>query len=471
MNQKDLWLSAIKELSSDINRTNVITWFKNTAILENNSGEVVIGLPLPVFLDWHKKKYAESTLSALQKVSPEIKKITYLVDLTLVESDPRVIDLLKYFPSKTKRKLPNKSELKINGKFRSKIFSSRYSLDNFIVSPQNRLAHAASLTVAKFPGQNYNPLFLFGNVGLGKTHLLQSIGKEALRNDPDKVIVYTTTESFANELIDGIQERKMNRFRNKYRNVDILMIDDIQFIANKDKTQEEFFHTFNTLYEAGKQMVISSDRPPAELKLFSERLISRFESGMLVELKMPDFEGRMQILEGRCQEAQVIINRKILELIAYNSDQSVRQLIGVLNQVIARYELENLAPTIQSVTQLLQRSKEQVKEVGFKSISKKPEGKSVTLDCLIDKVSDYFTVPKDEILGNSRTREYVVPRQIIMYLAKSKLQLSLNRIGEGLGKRNHTTVMHAITKVKNQIKSNHQLLCDINAISKEVGIA
>lgn len=470
MNLKDLWLNVIQDLSKDIQRGNIITWFKNTAIISLEKEIATIALPLPVFLDWHQKNYSKPTLLAIKKLCPEIEKIAYEIDITLSESDARVIDLVKHFPGKKSRKLPKKQEIKINGAVTSKSLNRKYSLDKFIVAPENRLAHAASMTVAKHPGENYNPLFIYGNVGLGKTHLLQSIGQEVLRNDPDKVVVYTTTEDFTNELINGIQSRNMNKFRNKYRKVDVFIIDDVQFIANKDRTQEEFFHTFNTLYEAGKQIIISSDRPPSELKLLQARLTSRFESGMTVDVKMPDYESRLAILKDRCQKAQVFINDKVLEFIAFNLDTSVRALLGVLNQVIARYELENLAPTISSVSEIVKRTKKEVKMIGLIDDSKAELKKAVTIDLLIDAVSDYYTVSKNDVLGSSRSKEYVLPRQIIMYLAKSKLRMSLVKIGQDLGNRNHTTVMHAINKVKTKLKSNRQLLCEINAISKEVGI-
>lgn len=469
MNPKDLWLSIIKDLSADVQRSNLITWFKNTAILSMEKGTLVIGLPLPVFLDWHIKNYSKSTLEIAQKKNPSIKEINYQVDISLTEGDTRTIDLLQHFPAKISRKLPKKSEVKINGSITSKTFNPRYSLDRFIIAPENRLAHAAAMSVAKYPGQNYNPLFIYGDVGLGKTHLLQSVGTEILRNDPNKVVVYTTTESFTNELINGIQSKNMDRFRNKYRKVDVFIIDDIQFIANKDRTQEEFFHTFNALAESGKQIVISSDRPPSELKLLSERLVSRFESGMIVDVKMPDYESRLAILQDRSQEAQVFINQKVLEFIAFNIDTSVRALLGVLNQVIAQYELENLAPTIKSVSEIVKRSKKEVRMIGFipaNEISRK----AISLESLIEAVSDYYTVPKIDIMGSSRAREYLLPRQIIMYLAKAKLRMPLTKIGENLGNRNHTTVMHAISQMKKQLQNNRQLICDINAITKEVGM-
>ncbi|MBU0727886.1 chromosomal replication initiator protein DnaA, partial [Patescibacteria group bacterium] len=351
----------------------------------------------------------------------------------------------------------------------SRIFNPSYSLENFITSPENRLAHAACQNVAKYPGQNYNPLFIHGGVGLGKTHLLQATGSEILRNDPSRLVVYTTTEGFVNDVVNAIQAKNMNHFRNKYRKVNTLIIDDIQFIANKDRTQEEFFHTFNALYESGKQIIISSDRPPHELALLNERLVSRFQSGMIVDVKMPDYETRLAILQNKCQEAKVFINQDVLEFIAHNITSSVRALEGILKQAIAKYELEHTSPTVKSVAEMLKQTQKEVKMIGFVAQDPVPRS-AVTIECLIDSVTDYYTVPKTDVIGNSRTRECMMPRQIIMYLAKTKLRMSLTKIGQLLGNRNHTTVMHSVNRITDQIKNDRQLLRDVNAITKEVGI-
>jgi len=468
VNLKDLWLAIIDKLFNKLERAQIITWFKNTAIASLNNGVLDIGLPLPFFLNWHITHFSKPTLEVAQEINPDIKEITYSVDITLTDSE-RVIDIFKHFPEKTARKLPNKNEQKSREGIVSKIFNPKYTLENFITSPENRLAHAACLSVAKYPGKNYNPLFIYGGVGLGKTHLLQATGNEILRNDPSKFIVYTTTEGYTNEVINAIQGKNMNDFRNKYRRVDALIIDDIQFIANKDRTQEEFFHTFNALYESGKQIIISSDRPPQELTLLSERLVSRFESGMIVDVKMPDYETRLAILQKNCQEAQAFINMDVLEFIAFNITNSVRTLEGILKQAIAKYELEHTTPTVKSVADMIRQTQKEVKMIGYTSQDPTPRI-AVTIECLIDSVSDYYTVTKSDVLGDSRARDCMIPRQVIMYLAKTKLNMSLAKIGKMMGDRNHTTVMHSVTKIEEQLKNDRQLLRDINAITKEAGI-
>jgi chromosomal replication initiator protein len=470
MTNKDLWINIIEKLSEELPRPQILTWFKNTALLEKTDSTLKIGLPLPYYLSWHQTHLAEVTLKAAKEIDPSIGMLSYTVDISLSDGSPLVIDLLKHFPAKETRKLPGKSETKNKEGVISRTLNPNYTLDSFITSAENRLAHAACQNVAKYPGQNYNPLFIHGGVGLGKTHLLQGVGNEIIKNDPTRQVVYTSTENFVNDVIKYIRSKNMDQFRNKYRKIDTLIIDDIQFLANKETTQEEFFHTFNALYESGKQIIISSDRPPQELTLLSDRLVSRFESGMLIDVKMPDYETRLAILQDKCREAQVFINQDVLEFIAFNINHSVRALEGVLKQAIANYELEHTAPTVKSVAEMLKSTqRKEIKMVGFVKNDPIPKG-AVTIDGLIEQVSDYFTIPKSEVIGQSRMRDYTLPRQIIMYLAHAKLNISLSKIGQALGNRNHATVLHSVGRMKEQIKNDRQLLRDVNAIVKEVGI-
>jgi chromosomal replication initiator protein len=464
MDLKSLWLTVISDLSKEVKRADIITWFRNTALLRVEGNTAVIGLPLPVFLQWHLQRYYKQTLAALKTAAPEILAISYEVDVSLKnETDPRVVDLLKHFPEQNSaRKLPNRPEARMRSGLITKILSDKYTLDNFVVSPENRLAHAACHAVAKNPGQNYNPLFIYGGVGLGKTHLLQATGNEALKIDPTKSVLYTTTESFVNEVIDAIQKRTMDSLRGKYRKLDILIMDDIQFLADKERCQEEFFHTFNDLILAGKQIILSSDRQPHELKSITERLVSRFESGMTVQVQMPDFETRLSILQSKCQKAQAFIQPEVLQTLACEVPHSIRALEGTLTRILAQYELEQIAPTVKSVQELMNQGQAH-QEV------RAPRA-AVTLDSLMDLVSEYYKVSKEDLKGDSRLREIMIPRQVVMYLAKKKLSISLVKIGEQIGNRNHTTVMHAIEKLSEQIKNDAKLLRDINAIVREAGL-
>ncbi|MFH0820846.1 MAG: chromosomal replication initiator protein DnaA [Candidatus Peregrinibacteria bacterium] len=468
--EKELWIRIVQDLQASLGRAQILTWFKNTAILSIKDGVMTFGLPLPFFLNWHAVHLAKDVLVAAQKFDPSITQVQYEVDLTLIDGDPRTVDLNVYFPEKSLRKLPGKNEVKMHGDLVSKMLSSQYGLEHFIVAPENRLAHAACLNVAKNPGQNYNPLFIYGGVGLGKTHLLQGTGRAILQHDPRKVVLYVTSEAFVNDVVNCIQSHSMERLRQKYRKVDALIVDDIQFIANKDRSQEEFFHIFNVLYDSGKQIILSSDQPPTSLTLLDARLVSRFESGMTVDVKMPDYETRLAILRERCQEAEMLVSQEVLEFIAYNASRSVRMLLGVLRQAIGIYEFDHTTPTVKNVSEILKRTKVETKPVGFIENDPIPRT-AITLDHLIDCVAQYYSIPKSEVVGESRQRECIVPRQIIMYLAKTRLHMSLSKIGEGIGKRNHTTVLHAVGRVADQLKNDRQLLCDLNAITREAGFA
>ncbi|QQR84266.1 chromosomal replication initiator protein DnaA [Candidatus Peregrinibacteria bacterium] len=453
MSYKDLWLSIITDLSDEIGRANVITWYKDTAILNiDESGVMTVGLPLVFFLDWHKKHYQQTTLQIAQKHMARITALEYQIEGKLSQKDERVMDLLKHFPEKTGRKLPNQPLVKLKNGLKSQLLNARYSLDNFIVSPETRLVHAACMAVAQRPGETHcNPLFIYGGVGLGKTHLAQATAREVLRNDPTKVILVANMEMFANEMIEAIQSKTMKTFRDKYRKVDVFIIDDVQFVVNKGKTEEEFFHTFNYLYESGKQIIITSDRSPQELSLVSDRLVSRFQSGMTAQIRMPNAETRLAILQSKCREAQVFIQDQVLELVATHMEQSVRSMLGVLNQLIAKYEFEHEAATLKSAAALIELNQKGAKPTPF--LSPQNRESSVTIQELLDSVSRYYTISQEEITGTSRHREVMLPRQVIMFLAKTKLNLSLNHIGRTMGNRNHTTVMNAVDRIKKSLNS------------------
>ncbi len=272
----DLWLKTLEKIEPRLQRGQFITWFKDTTVLGREEQTVIVGLPLPMFLNWHLEHYRGLTLTALKEVDPAIEQVVYQVDIGLKDDPARTLKLLEHFPEKKRRKLPGRSEVKLAEGLISKILNPRYTLENFVVGPNNRLAHAACSAVAAQPGGKYNPLFLYGGVGLGKTHLLQATGNNILRSMPQATVLYTTTEEFTNQVIEAIQHQKMEQFRRRYREVDVLIIDDVQFLANKDRTQEELFHTFNTLSEDHKQIIISSDRPPPNCIRRAARCPSRW---------------------------------------------------------------------------------------------------------------------------------------------------------------------------------------------------
>lgn len=466
---RDLWIEMLERIEPKLQRSQFITWFRDTAALSSEQGTLVVGLPLPMYLNWHMEHYRTLTLAAAVEVDPSIQQIVYKVDTGLRDTPGRCPDLLELFPEQKRRKLPGKQEVKLAEGLISKILSPRYTLENFIVGSHNRLAHAACQAVASTPGGKYNPLFLYGGVGLGKTHLLQGTGNAILKQRPSAAVLYTTSEDFTNQVVEAIQHQKMEQLRNRYRRVDVLVIDDIQFLANKERTQEEFFHTFNALYEAHKQVIISADRPPQELKLAS-RLTSRFERGMIADVAPPDYETRLAILMEKATEYQIFIDRSVLAFIAEHVTKNVRELEGILMQAVAQYELEQRMPTVKSIAEIMCKlSKDPHAEevpVGFDPVPKR----AATFQDALEAVSHYYSVSVQDMLGQSRVRQILIPRQVAMYLGKRHLGISFVGLGEIFENRDHTTVMNAVKKIEKTIQNDAQLLRQVRTLAQELGV-
>ena len=325
--------------------------------------------------------------------------------------------------------------------YQNSTLNPRYTFDSFVVGNSNRFAHAAALSVAEAPATAYNPLFIYGGVGLGKTHLMQAIANEILLNNRNANILYVTAEKFTNQLINAIRDNRTEMFRNRYRNVDVLLMDDIQFVAGKDRSQEEFFHTFNALHEDGKQIIISSDRAPKDINLLEDRLKSRFEWGLIADISNPDYETRLAILRKKAQLDNIIIDDEILSDIATKIDSNIRELEGILNKLIANASLTNTPIT-------LEMAEKSINDV----ITKKD--KVLSLELIQETVSKYFNVTVEELKGVKRSNDVTFPRQIAMYLCRNVAQLPLTKIGEGFGKRDHTTVIHACSKIEKEVRSN-----------------
>lgn len=325
--------------------------------------------------------------------------------------------------------------------YSSSFLNPKYTFDTFVVGNNNRFAHAAALAVAEAPASSYNPLFIYGGVGLGKTHLMHAIGNEILKHDHSAKILYVTSEKFTNQLINAIRDNTTENFRNCYRNVDVLLIDDIQFIAGKERIQEEFFHTFNTLHESGKQIILSSDRPPKEMKLLEDRLKSRFEWGLIADISNPDYETRLAILRKKAQSDSIVIDDMILSNIATKIDTNIRELEGVLNKMIAKASLTHSPLTLEMA------------EKAINDIISQKE-KVVSAESIQDVVAKYFNISAKDLKSSKRSNDLAYPRQIAMYLCRDIAQMQLARIGECFGKRDHTTVMHACKKIEAEIKEN-----------------
>jgi len=333
----------------------------------------------------------------------------------------------------------------------------RYTFENFVVGSSNDFAHAAAHAVAKSPGTKYNPLFIYGGVGLGKTHLMQAVGNEILRNDPSKRIEYVTIESFTNEFINSISKKKNETFVEKYRNVDVLIIDDMQFLAGKEKTQDEFFHTFNALHQANKQIIISSDKPPKMLTMLEDRLTSRFEMGITVDIQPPDLETRSAIIQSKATSQGIVLPLDVVDYIARHAQSNIRELEGTLTKVLAASEHRGAEPTLPQVQQLLAAD-----------AAARPKIKPVGTKVIIERVSAYFDLPVSDLCGEKRDKEIVVPRQIAMYLMRVEMGISFPKIANAVGGRDHTTAMHSVRKIEKLVETDDNLRNDIQALRERI---
>ncbi|MFA5722042.1 MAG: chromosomal replication initiator protein DnaA [Candidatus Paceibacterota bacterium] len=452
MNFQELWESALGEIKLNISKANYLTWLKDAFIMDLKGDTVFLGIPSSFTKEWLENKYHKQILSALYNLNPEIKKIEYVV--TTDKNSLKKINITKAKQSSRSQKssiLDEQLELNIDSETN---LNPKYTFENFIIGTNNELANAAALAITENLGSKYNPLFIYGGVGLGKTHLLQAIGNR-LKNKNKKIkIKYASSEKFTDELINAIRNQKMTEFKKSFRNLDLLLIDDIQFIAGKDKTQEELFHTFNNLHGKNKQIVFTSDRPPKSIPSIEERLRSRFEGGMIADIGYPDFETRFAILEEKSQEVRHLISDDVLRYIAETVSRNIRELEGALNRIIVHARLKNGAITLEEakkiLSSILNRSSQYIppKEV-------------------IKKIISFYDLNESEILGHSRKKELVKPRQIVMYLLRNELKYSYTNIAEKMGNRDHTTVIHACKKITKEIEDNPVFAQEIT-ILKEI---
>ena len=444
MNNDQLWQSVLGEIELSLSKANFTTWFKNTFISSFENDKIIICVPNTFTKAWLEKKYHKQIAGALENVSnKKIGEIYYKVELK--KTGP-MGDLLKKI--KIKKDHDADEPISVN-RFG---LNSRYTFNNFIVGKGNELAHAACQAVAANPGHAYNPLFIYGGVGLGKTHLLQAIGQE-ISKKTDKIL-YVTSEKFTNDYIHAVKNGHAKDFKDRYRNVDLLLIDDIHFMAGKDGTQEEFFHTFNELHQTDKQIVLTSDRPPKTIPALEKRLLSRFEWGMIADIAQPDTETRIAILEAKCKEKNYSLDKEVLHFIANNVLSNIRELEGALNRLIAFHEFNNSKPSVDSTKDVLS------------SLTVNIKSKSLNCKNVIEAVSGFFDVGIKEIMGKSRKKELVYPRQITMFLMRRELNTSYPTIGYELGGRDHTTAMHAFNKISKELDNNEKAKQDIESIKQ-----
>jgi chromosomal replication initiator protein len=461
MDSKGLWQAVLGELEVTVSRANFSTWFRHTSILSQEDGKVTIAVPNMITRNWLQSKFHNDIVATLSKMNGSITAVEYKIS----NIPSTALPMSK--PSMGKRADSNniaktaQSSLPITQAVSNNTnLNPRYTFTNFVVGSSNELAYAASMAVAKNPGTKYNPLYLYGGVGLGKTHLMQAVGNEITKQDPSKRIEYITSESFTNEFINAIQKKKNSAFTDKYRNVDILIIDDMQFLAGKEKTQDEFFHTFNALHQANKQIIIASDKPPQLLVQLEDRLRSRFAMGMVADIQPPDLETRSAILQAKASSEGIILPLEVVDLLARQAPQNIRELEGALTQLIAYCEVRGLEPNITLASQLLKGQ-----------AATRPKLRPLSPKAVIEKVANYFDLQTADIIGSKRDKEIVVPRQITMYLMRHEMNLSFPKIAAAVGGRDHTTAMHSVTKIEKQLETDDNLRGDIQAIQEHLAMA
>jgi len=448
MTDEELWRAALGQIELSLSRANFITWFKNTTILSRGEGRVVVGVPNGFAKEWLENKYNLYIIKALKSLDPTIQDIKCSITPhaekhTLAGGFAKSMDV-----ARTTSSSPNAAPTGFSRKHISvapvanhtgkELFSNnlnkRYTFENFIVAENNELARAACFAISQNLGHLYNPLFIYGGVGLGKTHLLQALGNEITAKHPEKKVKYITSERFTSELVESIKNQTVDQFKTAYEYIDLLIIDDVQFLSGREKTQNEFFHIFNALYQLNKQIVISSDRTPKSIPTLEERLRSRFEGGMIADISKPSLETRVAILQTKAQEKNVQIDQASIQFIAEHIKNNVRELEGALSRVFAYSEFQKVPITLTLVQKALSDMLVQTK-------------KSVKLDDIVQVVSDFYGVAVEEMVKKGRKKEVAHPRQIAMYLLRTELDTPFSTIGDFFGGRDHTTVLHAVEKV------------------------
>ena len=446
MTKEELWQAVLAQTQLTISQANFATWFKDTGIFSYKEGEILISVPNSFAKEWLENKYGKTIFKILYSLDKEIKEVKYTVGKTELK-------ILKRVPTS----LPDTGQLEFE-EFKidkETNLNPRYTFENFVVGPFNELAQAAAEAVSKKPGLVYNPLFIYGGVGLGKTHLLQAIGNAVIKNFSQKKVKYIPAEKFTAGVVSSIRNHDMEGFKTKYRTIDVLILDDVQFLAGKEKTQEEFFHTFNSLYESGKQIILSSDRPPKAIPALTERLRSRFEGGMIGDISYPDYETRIAILKTKGQEKEVNFPEEVLDYIASNIQRNIRELEGALNRLLAYQKINNQIPNLETAKSLLRNL--------FLSPNKVANPKKI-----IQAVSEFYDLKEKDIFSLSRKKEVVRPRQIAMFLFREELKSSYPFIGRKFGGKDHTTAIYACAKITKELEINENLNNEINLIRQRI---
>ena len=454
IDKDELWQSALAEIEFSLSKANFITWFRNTSIASKKDGVVLISTPNAFIKEWLESKYCMLILKTLRGKSGDIKEVKFAIKPQAGDQEKRSSKKKEQISTAFIDHQINLNETLIPDKETN--LNPKYTFDSFIVGSSNQLAHATAVSVSKNLGTTYNPLFIYGGVGLGKTHLLQAIGNEILKENPKHKVRYMSSEKFLGELINSIRNKTIDKFKEEYKKINLLIVDDIQFIAGKEKTQEEFFHIFNEIYANNNQIVLSSDRPPKAITTLEERLRSRFEGGMIADISAPDYETRMAILKAKLIEKKLgELGDDVLGYIATTVTKNIRELEGSLIRFVMTCKVVGFTPTLDKVKSILATTNtNNSSKTSYKSIVK--------------AVSEFYDIKEEDLINQSRKREIVLPRQICMYLMREEMKSSYPFIGDKFGGRDHTTVMHACEKIGNEIQKNENMVEELNIIKNRI---
>ncbi len=450
-----LWQAVLGEIELTVSRGSYVTWFKNTYLLKNKDGLLVIGVPNVFIKQQMEGKYNVMISEVVAKQGLKIQKIEFKIYTPAVPRKPEPEDEAILSNKPASHSSPNQITEPRNASTSTRQgLNERYTFDNFIVGSGNELAYAACQAVVEHPGAKYNPLYLYGGVGIGKTHLMQAVGNAVMKKRAGARVVYVSSEQFTREFIEAVRFKKNTEFAGYYRNADVLIVDDVQFITGKEKTQEEFFHTFNALHQANKQIILSSDKPPKEILTVEERLRSRLGGGMTIDMQIPDFETRCAIIQTKAQSHQVELQSDVVDFLANQISTNIRELEAALNQLLAFCEMRGLEPDLMVATSLLGNTKMRPKHISAKQI--------------IERTAKHFQIAMEDIMGPKRDKDIVVPRQIAMYMLRSELRLSFPKIARELGRKDHTTAIHSVEKIGREINFDNSVRSAVSEIKERL---